>query len=172
MIVATPWVPDHVGAAMERDGRDKQVLNHQLIDSATSDRVHTHAWRLVVWKIAIRIEELCRLATFKHSQFLPYVMGVTISICHGRDDQLTRLKYVGQVVIFAEIRSEILDEVVRSMRAYPLVAMQLTRDEHLYLFLRRSCFVSQSYDIKNALVSIFITVDKVWDAQFFLRVFQ
>ena len=103
VIVAAPRVPYNIGSAMECNRRHKQVLDHQLVNCTAGNRVKAHFRPLVVWKVAIRVICFGVAGTLQDGLFFSYIVCVTICIGHGRDDQLSRLQNVSQVLVFAEV---------------------------------------------------------------------
>ena len=81
MIVAAPRISDDIRATMESDSRDKQVLHHQLVNGAPSNRIHTHVGLLVVREVAVRVVLFLRL-TMQYGLFPPCVVSIAVSIGH------------------------------------------------------------------------------------------
>ena len=84
MIVTAPGVANHIIARVERDRSDKQVLDHQLENGPTSDRIHAILRLRVVREVPIGIEVLSSKTILKHSFLSPVVERVAICVRHGR----------------------------------------------------------------------------------------
>ena len=75
---------------MERDRRDKQVLDHQLENGATSDCIHAILRLRVVRKVPVGIDVIGGDAILKHSSLSSVVKSVAVCVRHGRDYELSR----------------------------------------------------------------------------------
>jgi len=103
VIVAAPRVPNHIDATVESDGCHEQVFHHELVDSAAGHRVQTIAFAIVVGEVAVRVECAQAATVQHHCLLLAYVVSEAVSVCHGRNHELTCAQQVCQVWVLAKV---------------------------------------------------------------------